>query len=355
LRILSFINNLDILSRYPPYLPMIAREVEEFHLCYIRGELKEESIIFHHLKFPRIIPSSSLLLALPTALKAFKICRKYRIDIIYVLDGSYYELSGLPTSTLSRAPLVFRLRTNEVKLRSILRHNYIRRILATFLTKLTVTKAKRVVCISHELQNLVLGWDVDPSKVVIVHHGVDTKNFRPMRVEKPFPRVALFIGGFGPEKGVSTLLEAAKDLESVHFFIIGPQPAGVRVASMPRNVHYLGIVKRDRMPHYYNMSDVLVLPSLTEGLPDVILEAYACGKPVIASRVGEIPWIVPPEFGWIVEPSDAEQLKEAIAEAFSDKRRLRAMGKAAREHVTKNFKWSLYAEEMIKTLSECVD
>lgn len=355
MRILSFIKDLNLLSRYPPYLPVIAREVEEFHLCHVKGKLEEKSITFHRLRIPRNIHFSSLLLALPTALKAFKICRKYGIDVIYVLDGIYYELSGLLTSKLSRTPFVIRLRTNEVKLRPLLRYNVIKRILGDFLTRLAVTKAKHVICISHELQNLVLGWDVDPSKVVIIHHGVDAKNFRPMKVEKPFPKVALFIGGFGPEKGASTLLEAAEDLESIHFFIIGPQPSDLGVSRMPKNVHYVGIVKRDRMPHYYNMSDVLVLPSLTEGLPDVILEAFACGKPVIASRVGEIPWIVPSEFGWLIGPSDAEQLKEAVVDAFSDKKRLRAMGEAAREHVIKNFKWSLYAKQMIKTLSECVD
>lgn len=355
MRVLSFIKDLNLLSRYPPYLPMIAREVEEFHLCHVKGKLEEKSIIFHRLRTPRIIHFSSLLLALPTALKAFKICRKHGIDVIYVLDGIYYELSGLLTSKLSRTPLVIRLRTNEVKLRPLLRYNIIKRILGDFLTRLVVTKAKRVVCISHELQNLVLGWNVDPTKVVIVHHGVNTKNFRPMKVEKPFPRVALFIGGFGPEKGASTLLKAAKDLESIHFFIIGPQPSDVQVSSMPKNVHYMGTVKRDRMPHYYNMSDVLVLPSLTEGLPDVVLEAFACGKPVIASRVGDIPWIVPSEFGWLVEPGDAEQLKEAVVNAFSYEKRLRAMGEAAREYVVKNFKWSSYAKEMIKTLSESID
>ena len=355
MRILSFVKDLSLLTRYPPYLSMIAREVEEFHLCHVKGKLEEKSIIFHRLRIPRTIHFSSLLLALPTALKAFKICRKYGINVIYVLDGVYYELSGLLTSKLSRTPLVVRLRTNEVKLRQLLRYNIIKRTLGDFLTKLVVTKAKRVICISHELQNLVLAWNVDPSKVVIVRNGVDTKNFRLMKVEKPFPKVALFIGSFRPEKGASTLLKTAKYLESIHFFIIGPQPTSVQIAGIPKNVHYLGFVKRDHMPHYYNMSDVLVLPSFTEGLPDVILEAFACGKPVIASRVGEIPWIVPPEFGWIVEPGDVKQLKEAILNALSDKKRLEAMGEAAREYVVKNFKWSLYVEEMIKTLSEYVD
>lgn len=358
MRILCFIKNLDPLRRYPPFLQMIARNVEEFHLCHIEGKLEEKTMFFHNLKLPRTIHFSSLLLALPTALKAFKICRKYRIDLIYLLDSSYLELSGLLTSMLSRIPFAFRFRTNEVKLRSIQRYNLLRRILANFLTRLVVTKAKRIVCISHELRDLVLGWGVDPSKVRIVYHGVNTDIFKPMNVEKPFSKVVLFIGGFVPGKGSSTLLEAAKYLEDVHFFIIGKarvhRIVSLEISKIPENVDYIGIVKRSRMPYYYNMSDLLVLPSFTEGFPDVILEAFACGKPVIASKVGEIPWIVSKEFGWLIESGDAQQLKEAIVNAFSDKKRLRAMGEAAREYVVKNFKWNFYAKEMIKTLSECI-
>lgn len=358
MRILSFIKNLDPLRRYPPFLQMIARNVEEFHLCHIEGKLEEKSIFFHNLKLPRIIHFSSLLLALPTALKAFRICRRYRIDLIYVLDSSYLELSGLLTSMLSRTPFALRFRTNEVRLRSIQRYNLLRRILANFLTRLVVTKAKRIVCISHELRDLVLGWGIDPTKVRIVHHGVNTDIFRPVNVKKPFSKVILSLGGFVPGKGASTLLEAAKYLEDVHFFILGPARAhrivSLKISRIPENVHYIGIVKRNRMPYYYNMSDLLVAPSFTEGFPDALLETFACGRPVIASKVGEIPWIVSKEFGWLIEPGDVEQLKEAIVNAFSDKKRLRAMGEAAREYVVKNFKWGSYVKEMVKTLSECI-
>lgn len=349
MRILGFQTDLNLLSRYPPFIQMIARNVEKFHLCYLRGKLEEESIMFHHLKFPKIIQTSTILLALPTALKAFKICRKYGINLIYILDGSYYELSGLLVCKLLGIPLVIRLRQHEAKLRLVLHRNILRRILANFVTKLAITKAKRVVCISHELRDFALGWGASPSKASIVYHGIDVNVFRPMKVKKPFSKVVLLVGGFRPEKGIFVLLEAAKYLEDVHFFIIGPKVVDIKM-SIPKNVHYLGIVKDGTMPHYYNMSDILVLPSFIEGSPDVILEAFACGKPVIGSRVAEIPWIVLPEFGWLVKPGDVQQLKEAIENALSDMKRLKVMGEAARKYVVKNRKWSFYAEQMIKNL-----
>jgi len=108
------------------------------------------------------------------------------------------------------------------------------------------------------------------------------------------------------------------------------------------------------MPSYYNMPDLLVLPSFTEGLPDVILEAFACGKPLIASKVGEIPWIVSKEIGWLIERGDAQQFRETLQKALPDRRRVKRMGRVAREYVVENFRWDCYPKEMIKILSECV-
>jgi glycosyltransferase involved in cell wall biosynthesis len=333
---------------------MIARNVEEFHLCYFKGELEEKSIIFHHFKFPKIIQSSTLLLALPTALKAFKICREYGINLIYILDGSYYELSGLLASRLLRIPLVIRLRQHEVRLRQIQHQNILRRTLANFITKLAITKAKRVVSISHELRDFALRWGASPSKVAIIYHGVDSNVFKPMRVKKQFPKIALFVGGLSIRKGIFVLLEAAKHLEDIHFFIIGPKSDNIKT-SIPKNVHYLGIVKDGTMPNYYNMSDIVVLPSFVEGSPDTILEAFACCKPVIASKIAEMPWIVLPEFGWLVKPGNVQHLVEVIKNAFSDMKRLEVMGEAAREYVAKNFQWESYAREMTNILKASYD
>jgi len=355
LRILSFIKDVDLLSRYPPYLQMIARNVDEFHLCHVKGRLKEESMILHYLKIPKIIHFSSFLLALPTALKAFKICREYGIDLIYVLDGSYYELSGLLTSKLSGIPFVLRLRTNEVRLRSILYKNPVKRVLSNFMTRLAVTNAKRVICLNHELRELVLKWGVKSSNVAIIYHGVDVDRFKPKRVKKPYSEIVLFVGGISSPKGIYVLLKVAEMLKDIHFLLVGP--ISIKMYEIPNNVHYLGLKPHSDMPKYYNMCDILVLPSYVEAFGDVILEAFATGKPVIASKVGEIPWIVTSKFGWLVEPGNTLQLKEAILDAFLDENRLKAMGQAARKYVNENFKWESYVEKMIenlKSITKCL-
>jgi glycosyltransferase involved in cell wall biosynthesis len=327
---------------------MIASQVEEFHLCYISGKLEEENILLHRLNLPNLT-TFSIPLAFATAVKATRLCRKHRIDLIYVLDGPYYEWAAYLTSILMRVPWILRLRTNPVRLRLNVYKNPIKRYASNLLTKYIVRRANRLICISHELKDLVLGLGADSSKVAIVYHGVDVNKFRPLRVKKPYPKVALFVGGIRPEKGIYDLLKAADMLKDVHFLLVGN--IDMKMPRMPENVHYLGIKPHSDMPKYYNMSDVLVNPSYTEGTPDAILEAFACEKPVIASRVGEISRIVTPDYGWLIEPGNVQQLCEALRKAFSDKEKLRIMGVNARKYVSDRFTWKRYSEEMIQNFN----
>jgi glycosyltransferase involved in cell wall biosynthesis len=287
---------------------------------------------------------------LPTVLKAFKICRRHRINVIYIVDGIYYELSGLALAKLARIPLVFRLRANEMKLRSVLHYNFLKRFLNNFVTIITIKNAKQLVCISHELYALVLGMGIDPSKVKIVYHGVDSNRFKPMKVKKLFSKTALFVGNFAQNKGASVIVETAKHLENIHFLIVGPKSADLETSEMPKNMHFMGTISHGHMPLYYNMCDVLVLPSFSEGCPDVILEAFASCKPVVASKAGEIPWIVSSKFGWLIELGNVWKFRNTIQTAFSDERLLKKMGESAREYVVKNFQWSYYSEKMVNIL-----
>ena len=348
MRVLSFLKDLNLLHRYPPYIHMIASQVEEFHLCHISGKLEGKNIFLHQLDLPNL-GTFSIPLAFAAAVKAVKLCRKHEIDLIYVLDGWHYEWAGYLTSRLTGVPWILRLRTNVIRLRPLVYKNPVKRHISNLLTKYIVRRANRLICISHELKELVLGLGADSSKVTIVHHGVDTEKFRPLRVKKPYPKVALFVGGIRPEKGILDLLKVADMLKDVHFLLVGN--IDMKMPRILNNVHYLGIKPHSDMPKYYNMSDVLVNPSYTEGMPDAILEAFACGKPVIASRVGETPYIVTSDYGWLIEAGNVQQLYEAIRKALSDREKLRIMDMNARKYVSERFRWKRYSEEIIQNLN----
>jgi len=349
MRVLSFLINLNLLHHYPPYIQKIANQVEEFHLCHLAGKLEDGNIFLHKLQLPNL-GTFSVPLAFATALKATKICQKHKIDVIYVLDGPYYELSGYLTSKLARLPWVLRLRTNELKLRTFTYKSSIRRNASNQLTKYAMKKANRLICLSHELKELALSVGVDSSKVTIVSHGVDVNKFRPMNLKKPYSKVVLFVGRISREKGILDLLKVAAMLKDVHFLVVGG--AAMEMPKMPENVHCLGIKPYSEMPKYYNMSDMLVSTSYTEGgIPDTILEAFACEKPVIATRVGEAPYVVTPKYGWLIEPGNVQGLYEAIKEAFLDEKKLRIMGMEARKYVSEQFTWEHYSQEIIQNLN----
>jgi glycosyltransferase involved in cell wall biosynthesis len=88
---------------------------------------------------------------------------------------------------------------------------------------------------------------------------------------------------------------------------------------------------QETLPAYYNLSDLLLFPSLRDGLPNALLEAMACGRPVIASAVGGIPAVIEDGVdGWLVPPRDPDALVARTQEALGDEAARRRVGQAAR-------------------------
>src|SRR5438270_1567583 len=122
----------------------------------------------------------------------------------------------------------------------------------------------------------------------IIPTGVDTKFFvpDPARPRNPRPRV-LFVGSLRTYKQPSVLLDAAARFPQADFRIAGDGPLSVELRNRAtterlKNVEFLGLLKADKLRSEYQSSDIFLFPSRWEGSPKVILEAAACGLPVIA-------------------------------------------------------------------------
>ncbi len=101
-----------------------------------------------------------------------------------------------------------------------------------------------------------------------------------------------------------------------------------------RNIHVTGPVPHEAIDSYLHRVDVLVIPSLSEGCPNVLLEAMAAARPVVATRTGAIPEIIRDgETGLLVDPGDASQIKEAVLHILDHPEKAEAMGKMARQTV----------------------
>ncbi|HPD15151.1 MAG TPA: glycosyltransferase, partial [Planctomycetota bacterium] len=155
----------------------------------------------------------------------------------------------------------------------------------------------------------------------------------------------VFVGRFCAEKGIPLLLEAVRRLSSdgvdIHLAMIGDGPLREGIAArigelgLTNSVTLSGNQDSSYVRHAIRNSRALVLPSLAEGLPVVLMEAMALGRPVIATRVGGVGELVEHDLnGWLVDPASVDGLAEALREALSSPtNRLEAMGRAGAARV----------------------
>jgi glycosyltransferase involved in cell wall biosynthesis len=169
--------------------------------------------------------------------------------------------------------------------------------------------------------------------------GIDPAVFRPgsrsaLRAQRGISaqaRVVSFVGQLVPIKGVELLIEAWRLLlvrgvlgEHDRLLLVGEGPlreslqAAAAAAVFGDTVRFLGGLQQGDIAQWLASSDLLCLPSRNEGLPNVIVEALACGIPVVASAVGGIPEIIAPEVnGVLFPPGDAAALADALAHALA--------------------------------------
>jgi len=140
----------------------------------------------------------------------------------------------------------------------------------------------------------------------------------------------LFVGRISPEKGLHTLIHAWARTNA-KLLVVGDGPEAYRLRAMaPRNVEFVGTVPQERVVDFLRGARALLLPSLWyEAQPRVILEAYAAGVPVIASRIGGIPDLVLHDrSGYLVEPAEAAEWASAV-ERLLDDRQVEELGDGA--------------------------
>lgn len=136
----------------------------------------------------------------------------------------------------------------------------------------------------------------------------------------------IFFGRLSREKGVSTLLEVARRTP-LPILVAGDGPERALLRDAPPSVEYRGNLRPDELPPLLGRARAVLLPSISyEGAPRVVLEAYAAGVPVVASRIGALPELVEDgESGLLVEPSDVPAWQAAL-ERLTDEAESERMG-----------------------------
>lgn len=178
-----------------------------------------------------------------------------------------------------------------------------------------------------------------------VHHipnAIDVSSL-PTKADKRYEKQIIFAGRLSKEKGILTLLEIAKDLpEDYHLLILGAGPEENKVKEATKktsHIHFLGYQPKEKTIELIRGSNILIQPSVMEGISSTILEAMACKTPIIATKIGGNKEILEDGKTAILIESDHGKIVEAIYTLMSEKQKAEKLREEAFRTVQK-YDWS---------------
>ena len=207
--------------------------------------------------------------------------------------------------------------------------------LTRWLTGCALRGADHSIMVSEEMrQSAIVRFGVHPERVHTIPNGVNTGIFHPRpqrsaRVQLGLPldqRLIVYVGRFIAAKGMRELIAAFETLSArrpdVQLALIGDGMMREEIvqrlhdSQLTDRVHLPGALQPEQVARWLNAGDLLCLPSYSEGHPNVVVEALACGLPVVATSVGGIPESVNESNGRLVHPRDADALLGALEGAL---------------------------------------
>lgn len=210
-----------------------------------------------------------------------------------------------------------------------------------------------VTCSSSARQSLIDNG-VCAAKVHVNPYGMDCDQFSPGDGAESRRFRFVYIGGVNAFKGVPLLLEAWRRLAArdSELWLVGPASPTVlkQIPELP-GLCYLGAVPHQELSGLLQQCDVLVFPSYFEGFGIVILEAMACGLPVLTTTAtGGQDIITYGQDGWIIEPGDVERLVALMSNCLDDQDNVHEMGRCARR-TAERFTWAEHGRRWLEILT----
>ena len=265
----------------------------------------------------------------------------YDFDLI---DAHYFYPDGVAAAMLGKyfnKPVVISALGTDINL--LMGHRLPRRMMLW-----AGERAASMISVCEALRAEMIRCGMDGSRITTLRNGVDLALFRP--VDREATRAKLGMAGFTllsvgylePRKGHGHIIGALPDLPDVRLLIAGSGPdrgklaAQAEAAGVADRVTFLGPLPQDRLREYYGAADALVLASSREGWANVLLEAMACGTPVIGSNIWGTPEVVrTPAAGVLMESLTSHGVTDGV-------RRLRARypDHAATRAYAEGFSWA---------------
>lgn len=312
-----------------PYFPSRAARFGRWSRhARVAAREERDGLVIHHPRFaviPRIGMSVSpaLLAAATLGFVRRLAAQGAAFDII---DAHYLYPDGVAAAWIGRRlgrPVVITARGSDVNL--IARYPLPRRMI-----RWAIGEAAGLIAVSSALKEALVALGAPAERVAVLRNGVDLSLFQPGERDRARRALGLSrptllsVGNLVALKGHHRVIEALHGLPGFDLLIVGEGPERDRLErligglGLADRVRLLGTVSHSALPEIYTAADALVLASSREGWPNVLLEAMACGTPVVAAHVGGIPEVVrAPAAGLLIESNTPPGIAAAVTSLFA--------------------------------------
>jgi glycosyltransferase involved in cell wall biosynthesis len=197
-----------------------------------------------------------------------------------------------------------------------------------------------------------------PGKITIIPNSVNVDIFKPMPESQQIERRIGFVGRFTGQKRIPLLIEAVSKIKDASLLLIGDGPLKKEIEDQAKqlgiNVDFMGNVPNYQLPDLLNSCQTFVLPSEWEGMPKALLEAMACGLPVIGTDAPGICDVIKHDHNGILCKPDPQSIQRSIEQVFNDKQYAHQLGTQARQYIVENFSLNAAVDKEIELLKRII-
>ncbi len=341
--------NVKSINFQRPSKQMILDGIYVYYLRYIATPWKWFSAVSNYTMYRGIIWRFGSLI------------NDFKPDLIHAYNATPDGFVALKIAKKYSLPLVCSLRGSDINV-SPTYSEYIYK-----LTKMVLLEATMITSVSNDLKVAAEKIAKPEKEIEVVYNGCDTNIFRFNEVTRlqyrkklgilPKDRVIIFVGRLLKTKGIFDLLKAflqlRRNFSDLHLVLVGDGPETKSINNMisanglKRKAHIIGEQLHNEIPNLLSSSDLFVLPTYYEGLPNSLLEAMACGLPIIITKVGGIPEaVIDGKNGILINTNDVHALVKAVEHLLRNERERTKMGFSGKDTIEKNFSWKRSANKL---------
>jgi teichuronic acid biosynthesis glycosyltransferase TuaC len=348
-----------------PWKPLVSWKRGKEKKGYLATEERWDGVTIYHLTYFMIPKLTVYLNWLFYFWSVYRWIRRQRwseqFDILHVHFAYPDGLAGVLLGKWLQKTVILTVRGSDI--------NYFpKHVVLRALIKHTLRAVTGVIAVSDDLQHKVVALGLPREKVKVIPNGVDLDLCRPLpkaitRAKlglENWSHIILYVGSLEAVKGIAYLLRAFQEgveLELGRETLLVMIGQGSWQGRVQRLLHELDIVDRvlwksyvphEEIPIWMNASDVLCLTSLSEGRPNVLYEAMACGRPVVASNVGGVSEVVcSHELGEVVPAGNAHEVQAAMVRVLRKTWDPHTIRRYALEHSS-----AFYAAQVVETYEQ---